>query len=281
MPIFAKTNQYPGINPHLNSYLQHEAGGWENFHSVYVVYLFEVLDEVLPPGYFARSEKSLQISEILTKPDVTIFRTHLSIEKVYAEPATAPTTVLPILATLDEEETLNAVMIYQAEGGPSGRPITRIELLSPANKASGSHHPKYTVKRLQTLQSGLRLVELDFLHESPPILSNIASYPDHEANAQPYNVFVSDPRPTLEQGQMTGYAIGVMDMLPKIVLPLAGADKIAFDLGEVYTRTFNRSRFFQSIVDYEQVPVYFDRYHQDDQTRIRQHMKTLADTLAQ
>ena len=82
---------------------------------------------------------------------------------------------------MEEEETLTGLVIYQAgEGSVLGRPITRIELLSPANKPPGSHHEQYMVKRLETLKSGLRLVELDYLHESHPVIQALPSYPGLE-----------------------------------------------------------------------------------------------------
>src|SRR5262249_44712225 len=84
MALQSEQNLYPGINAHLNSILQNEPGGWQSFHAGHVTHLFETIDANLPPGYFARSEKTMQISEIIpavgprsasrTTPDVMVFQ---------------------------------------------------------------------------------------------------------------------------------------------------------------------------------------------------------------
>ncbi|MBZ0286916.1 MAG: hypothetical protein K8I30_04830 [Anaerolineae bacterium] len=67
MPIKTLKNLYRGINPHLNSELQtprsEEAGLslWPGFHSAHVVDISNVLNTVLPEGYFAVTEQALQI----------------------------------------------------------------------------------------------------------------------------------------------------------------------------------------------------------------------------
>lgn len=37
MAICTPLNLYPGVNAHLNSFLQSEGGGWESFHAQYLV----------------------------------------------------------------------------------------------------------------------------------------------------------------------------------------------------------------------------------------------------
>ncbi len=280
MPIHAEKNLYPGINAHLNSYLQQEAGGWESFHAEHVIDLTRVINENLPTGYFSRAEKSLQISEIApdiapkhprTKPDVMIYKSSSPVGQAATATLTAtpPAGTIAIIDTLTDEDYLTGIVIYQAgEGNPIGRPITRIELLSPANKPGGSHNGKYMVRRHETLQVGLRLVEIGYLHHTPPITFALASYPSRDKDAYPYTILVSDPRPTLEKGTTYIYGFGVNDSLPVVSVPLAGADSVLVDFGAAYNRTFESSRFFQMIVDYEQPPVQFDHYLPTDQEKI-------------
>jgi len=282
MTIFSEKNLYPGINAHLNSSLQHESGGWQSFHSVHVTHLFEAIDARLPEGYYARSEKTMQISEIIppvgpsrprtTTPDITVFRSRLTILGGGATTLTAtpPTRRIPITEILTPDDFLPGITIYQTgEGGPTGKPITRIELLSPANKPGGAHYPHYLVKRMETLQSNLRLVEIDYLHESRPITPTLPSYPDGEDGAFPYLVLVSDPRPTLEEGGTEVYGIAVDSPLPIITIPLAGADTMTLNLGAVYNHTFSSSRYFQMVVDYAQDPSQFERYTAADRELIQ------------
>ncbi|MCA0454440.1 MAG: DUF4058 family protein [Chloroflexi bacterium] len=290
MSIHSEHNLYPGVNAHLNSALQSEPGGWQSFHSVHVVDILRGIDERLPAGYFARSEKTMQISEIIppiglrssggTVPDVTIFRAgNLPSASRESSPltATAPARSTLIIETLTSEEYLPGIAIYQAgEGDLLGKPVTRIELLSPANKPRGAHHSHYLAKRTETFQSELRLVEIDYLHETSPLLNAMPSYLLRESGAFPYWVLVSDPRPTLTKGLTYYYEIGVDSPLPIITIPLSGSDTMTLDLGAVYNRTFASSRFFQMVVDYAQDPVHFERYTPTDQTLIQARMTAIA-----
>ncbi|HEY8602006.1 MAG TPA: hypothetical protein VIL85_26505 [Thermomicrobiales bacterium] len=54
-------NQYVGINPHLHSYWQGR-GGWSRFHTNHIADLLRALRPLLlPRGYDADIEPSLQI----------------------------------------------------------------------------------------------------------------------------------------------------------------------------------------------------------------------------
>ncbi len=287
MPLHADKNLYTGINVHLNSYLQNESGGWASFHGVHVTHLAEILDENLPPGYFARSEQSLQIGAFdptsgteqrsRTRPDVMLYSSTGNIgQKTALLEATSPTDSMLLTDTLPEEEALTGLMIYQAgEGSPLGRPVTRIELLSPANKPGGTHYEQYMVKRLQTLKSGLRLVEIDYLHQYPPIIPVLANYTRQEPNAAPYMILVSDPRPAFEKGITAFYAFHTDMPLPIINIPLAGADVVNTDFRAVYNRTFESARFFKLVADYAEDPVNLNTYTPEDQERIRQHLSRI------
>lgn len=292
MAIHAEKNLYPGINAHLNSFLQNEDGGWQSFHAEHIIDLERAINERLPPGYFTRAEKGLQINEtapsIVHKPpgkitpDVTIYRGASTAGKTSVPELTAtpPTAIIPIPDTLTDEDYLTGLVIYQAgEGSPPGRPVTRIELLSPANKPGGSYYGPYVVKRQETLQSGLRLVELDYLHEMPPITRAIASYRDGEEDAYPYNILVSDPRPTLDKGPTYHYGFGVDQVMPVITIPLAGADEMKLDLGVAYNHTFESSTFYPVIVDYALEPVHFERYTAADRECIRRRMRAIGERI--
>ncbi len=288
--IYSERNLYPGINIHLNSILQNDPGTsiWQSFHAEYIVRLRETMDINLPRGYFTLSETSLQIGEFdagtgletraRTTPDVTIYRNPTitgQTDLMIAEETSSPTLVLPLPETLKEEETLTGLIIYQAgEGSFLGRPITRIELLSPANKPGGTHYEQYILKRLQTLKSGLRLVEIDYLHQTAPIIYKLPRYPKGK-DSFPYMIIVTDPRPTFEEGKTAIYAIHVDQALPILDIPLAGADVVRIRFGDVYNRTFESSRFFLSVVDYATDPVHMDTYSKPDQERIKNRLSEI------
>ena len=241
MPIHAPQNQYPGINPHLNSYLQSESGGWESLHAELVVQTRVALDAGLPPGYLAVAERSLQISELTlptpvrrTRPDVTIYHQPPTTPTGGPTMPSAPTATLPLIETVLDEDYLSTVIIYQQDGdNPLGRPVTRIEVLSPANKPGGSHHPRYLQKRIESLRGGLSLVEVDFLHERPPIIPTLPVYPGDE-DAFPYTILVSDPRPRFEDGRVQIYGFGIVDPVLAVAIPLAATDVHVLDCGAIY-----------------------------------------------
>ena len=66
MAIRSKKNQYPGINAHANSWMQNRSGEWGSFHHDHITDITRALNQVLPAGYEARSERSLQIQEIIS-----------------------------------------------------------------------------------------------------------------------------------------------------------------------------------------------------------------------
>jgi hypothetical protein len=89
---------------------------------------------------------------------------------------------------------------------------TRIELLSPSNK-QGEGYIQYREKRYAALKSVVALVELDFLHESPPVVKGLPLYPT-EPESYAYNITVSDPTPSFEVGTASTYAFGVDTPIP-------------------------------------------------------------------
>ncbi len=155
-------------------------------------------------------------------------------------------------------------------------PVTRVELLSPANKPGGSHFRSYIEKRMETLAAGINLIEMDYLHETRPILPVIPSYIDREENAHPYTICVSNPHPNLEAGKTAVYGFGIDMSIPIIDIPLAGEDFVTVDFGAAYNVTFASNRYYGLFaVDYEQFPVNFDSYTEADQQRIRERMKII------
>jgi hypothetical protein len=275
---------YPGINPHLNSQLQSPKGGWRGFHTYHINDLSNTLEQQLPPNYRSYAEESLQIQRITlpegtastsqTVADVAVYQKSTLTTPGSTLMPTAPTQTLTLIDLIEEaEQTLDAIVIYQVvEDSSMGKPVTRIELLSPANKPSGSHFAQYKRKRLETLKSGLNLVELDYLHETPPIYLHFPSYTLHETGSHPYWVIVSQPHPTFEQGIANVYGFGVHDPLPRIKLPLAADEHITFDLGEAYHSTIQRIRRFQDIIQEQALPPRFETYSPKDQAYIKQRM---------
>lgn len=280
MPIHAKKNLYPGINPHLNSSLQQPGGGWRSFHAAHLADLYAYLDEHLPEGYTASLEQSLQFSiynEDEPTAPILLDRTDADIlisgrgrsQASGAVQADLPVLTLAFPEPIPDEDLPSAIVISDH----TMRPVTRMELLSPANLPTGSHHPSYMKKRRETLDSGLRLVEIDYLHEGAPLLPGIPDYSRGDEQAFPYNILVSDPY--AENGKIDVYAWSVADRLPVISLPLAGREVMPLAFTPLYNQTASR-RNFRATVDYSELPVKFNTYSENDQAYIRQKMAQIA-----
>ncbi|MBC7869483.1 MAG: DUF4058 family protein [Chitinophagaceae bacterium] len=287
MPIGSHKNLYPGINPHLNSFLQQNDGGWESFHARHIGEITTALDRLLPQNYYVTTEKSLQISEIgldviqrkRTRPDVSVYQMPKPAAQPFISAAMpTPTLTMPLEETLgDEDDYLNAMTIYQlVEGKFPGKLVTRLEVLSPSNKYPKDYYPQYLTKRVESISSGVCLVEVDYIHEQRPLITALPSYPNRETGAFPYMVIVSDPQPRPPQGHVDIYGFGINDALPLVAIPLGAVETLALDFNELYHKTFEGMRIFSMLTDYEQLPVNFDRYTAADQVLIQARMAEIA-----
>jgi hypothetical protein len=111
------------------------------------------------------------------------------------------------------------------------------------------------------------LIEIDYLHESPSVVSRLPHYPTHP-RSYPYSILVTDPRPVWNQGSLRAYGFGVGEILRMFPLPLAGDEMLFFDLNPVYARTFLGGRW-GTFFDYTDEPERMHTYRADDQAAIR------------
>ncbi len=280
MPIYTRKNQYQGVNAHLHSHFQAQ-GGWSSFHTNFIAALARDLNAHLPDGFIVDIEQSLQIREIhpdsgdrirRPEPDLTIYRTRQGAE-LTGRSNTAVTLTQAIIDTFDLTEDLyyTALVIYRAlPDAILGNPVTRIELLSPTNK-QGDGAIQYREKRYAALKSEVALVEIDFLHETPPVVKGVPPYPTH-ADSHAYNITVSDPSPSFDEGTAQTSAFSVDTPIPAINIPLGWNSSINVDFDRVYNDVYTSLSAYSRRVDYEALPLHFDHYSTTDQARIYQHM---------
>jgi hypothetical protein len=155
--------------------------------------------------------------------------------------------------------------------------VTQIELLSPTNK-QGEDYLQYREKRYAALKSDGALVELDFLHETPPVVKGLPLYPT-QPDSYPYTITVSDPTPSFEAGTAQTYAFSVDTPLPTVAIPLGEGDQLQVDLNSIYDEVYASLTAYSRRVDYDGLPLRFERYSSADQTRIRQRMATVQEAL--
>lgn len=279
-PVHSLVNQYRGINAHLNSQLQ--ARNWNSFHSMSISFLTAALRASLRPlGYIADLEQSVQIKHSGgssgPKSDAAIFGpdpTRATLPPMRAA-GDAGALVLPVpdmLAWVDAEpDYYNAIAICERKADTRGRLIAWLELLSPSNKPRGQDFATYRTKRESRVLSDLVYVEIDYLHQQPPTFDLLPDYSAGEPDSHPYRITVIDPRPTFREGEARLYPFAVDAPIPTVTLPLSGDDRIDFDFGLPYQRTF-AEMFLGDEVDYAQLPPRFDSYRPDDQARIANRM---------
>jgi len=286
-PVRTIKNQYLGINAHLQSYWQ-ARGGWNGFHTRHIGDLSGLLrQQLLPMGYTADIASSLQIrylDEPISEPEseVAIYdldstRSPRSFER--QQPGGSSELVLPIPEIIvplkKSEKKHDAIAVYELipDRRGRGKPVAWIELLSPSNKVYKQDAAKYSAKRETLLAHGIVFVEMDYLHESSPTIRGVVDYRTRKGQpgqpgSHPYRILAADPRPTLYKGLGHIYEFDVDQPIPTVTIPLSGTDKLEFDFGNPYRKTFEEMLYGLEFVDYADLPLNFDRYSPDDQARI-------------
>jgi Protein of unknown function (DUF4058) len=285
MSIHLRENQYRGVNAHLQSHFQSE-GGWEMFHAAHITHLAEKLDTLLPEGYYALNEKSLQLSAMdfesgdikhsRMRPDITILREAFPDPTDRSPQSGTPFATLPLIRIALEDDPLDAVLIYQEDDANTVTLVTRLEVLSPTNKPPGSHYRQYLRKRNDTLNARINLVEVDYLHETRLPTTLLPIYP-YEVDSAPYLILVNRPSGKKADEKTLAYQFSVDSDIPIIDIPLAGKEVLPLDMNPIYNQTFASNRYYGiKLVDYSELPVRFDSYSPADQQRIRERMTAIA-----
>lgn len=283
-------NPYPGINAHFNSNLQNN-GTWPEFHTIHIGDIAKTLKSVLLPlGYTVGVEQSLQIwrgdeSSSPRRPDVTIFDTQPRISRPASTSSAASMLTMPILELIDLDSDDQFVPALVISKRVDDEPIVWIELVSPSNKPPQSGFIAYDQKRKEALLSGLVFVEIDYLHQQPPTFRSLHDYTQMTANSgdgngdirghgYPYRIVVIDPRPEIAVGDGHLYEFGVDETIPTVTIPLTGGEKVDFDFGLAYTKTFEEGLYGLEL-DYSLSPTAFESYHKRDRGLILTRMAEL------
>jgi hypothetical protein len=290
-PLRSIRNQYLGVNAHLHSFWQ-ATGTWNRAHNAQITHLLEALRaQLLPLGYVAEMEESLQIrrvgADLPQRPRADLIVYDTDPRRAAQPPQATAIAQLSVAELLDEEEVTHpyyAVSLHPLAADPSpGEPVAWIELLSPTNKGRGDAANLYLGKRRALLDNGLVFVEIDYLHETPPTFSRLPDYSDrrqHPLGAQPYRIAILDPRPDLWTGQARVHEFAVDAPIPSVTIPLNADDRLVFDFGLPYRRMFEGG-FYGYNLDYGALPPGFDRYSAADQRRIALRMLAVMEAAAE
>ena len=209
---------------------------WTSFHSAWVTYVAEALNEQLPDDYFAEPNAQFAIEiDVATweepggQPRQTLPRPE------WTPPP--PQATLPLVIVTDVVE----VRIIRGEGGPvlAGA----IEFVSPSNKDRPLARDAFISKCASYLQQGAGLMIVDIvterranLHEDLLLRVSPGDYvvPNADLYAAAYCPFSQEGQPALE---VCYQELILGERLPTLPLWLRGGLRLPIELEATYERT--------------------------------------------
>lgn len=227
---------FPGMDPVI------ESQRFDEFHSVYLVTLAELLVPLVRPKYSVDVERYVFLS---AEDDEQVYRPDVAIAEV--RNGTASTGGAGSVATL--EPRMLAVPVSDQDGQKflsirsraDRRVVTMIEVLSPVNKDATGGQREYLGKRANYLRTLTNVVEIDLLRggtrlpSKPPLTDG------------DYSAFVIRRG---DAAHVEGYTWSLRERLPVIPVPLGEGDPdVGLDLQKAFDSTYDR-RGYDYILDY-------------------------------
>lgn len=226
---------FPGMDP----YLEHPSL-WPDVHDSLIVAIRDALTPLVAPKYYVGLERRAYLLDVdedvfVGRPDVSLATTESA-----TEPQPGPTTgtlapgadVVTVDVPVVEEVDENYLEIRDVG---SGRLVTVIELLSPANKLHTDGRRQYEEKRRDLLRTRTSLIEIDLMRAGEPM-------PVRGPKVQSdYRVLVSRGH---ERPRARLHAFSLRDPIPTVPVPLLPEDdEPALDLNRVLHELYARARF--------------------------------------
>ncbi len=232
---------FPGMDP----YLEHP-DLWPDVHNGLIAALRDQLSPAVRPFYYVALEERTYLEEppeliLVGRPDLAVVATQPEASSSGAMDRGRRVLEVELPAAVPVRETY-----LEVRGVADGDVVTVIELLSPANKRSGTGRRLYLDKRVNVLATRTSLVEIDLLRvgEAMPMLG-----PPIDSD---YRILVSQGwrRPKAEVT-----AFGVRDPLPALAVPLRRYEpEPRVDVASVLRALYDRASYDLRI-DYRRPPV--------------------------
>jgi len=228
---------FPGMDPFLEI-----AGDWRDFHSAFISYARQALNEHLPEDYVARIDERFYLAELPDEdrhflPDVAITRGG----PIAPRPALwgGLSRVEPVV--LPQEHVALAEVRerwVEIRRRPDWDLVTAIELLSPTYKV-GSGRGAYLEKRLDLLRRPVHMVEIDLLAGGQRLPMKVP------LPAGDFYTFVTRSE---RRWECAVYSWTVRQQLPMIPIPLKAPDSdIPLDLAAVLATAYREGRYHRTI----------------------------------
>ncbi len=244
-PVRAYNSAMPSPFPGVDPYLEHPAL-WPDIHNRLIAAIADDLTPRVAPRYYIALERRAY----LLKPDDIVFIGRPDIAVIPHRPQPAPAAlplaevgVLEVDVPMADAVGENYLEVHEVT---TGKLVTILELLSPANKLHEAGRQQYEEKRAHVFRTRTNLVEVDLLRAGEPM--PVIGKPVRSD----YRILVSrgSQRPHAQL-----YAFNLRQPIPTFPLPLLpGDEEPLVDLGAILHALYERARFDLRL-DYTQPPV--------------------------
>ncbi|NJK75148.1 MAG: DUF4058 family protein [Oscillatoriales cyanobacterium RU_3_3] len=236
---------FPGMNPYLEN-----PEFWPEVHHRLISAIADNIEPNLSQQYRVAIEKrtytiGAEDAIDISIPDVSIVAGSTTDRARSGAVMTLPPLTEAVTVTLPMPQEFREAYLEIREI-VTGRVVTVIEILSPANKRAGIGRNAYLDKREKVLATRTHLVEIDLLRNGKkmPIITEVS----------PTNYSILIARESLRpQAQL--YAFSIRNEIPILTLPLQSGDtEPELNLQNLLLEIYDRARFDLTF-DYSQEPL--------------------------
>lgn len=218
----------------MDPYLEHPAL-WQDVHNRLITAVADVLTPLVAPKYYVGLERRTYLLRpddvvLIGKPDIAVVERWPSSPMLAS--AIAGVAFLEVDVPLNDEVGENFLEVHEVE---TGRLVTLLELLSPANKLHHQGRAEYEDKRGHVFRTRTNLVEIDLLRAGEPM--PVVGRPVN----RDYRILVSRGR---ERPHAQLYAFNLRQPIPSFVLPLLPEDEEPrVELNNILHDLYRRARY--------------------------------------
>jgi hypothetical protein len=243
---------------------------WPDFHDALANEMRGVLNQTLPPPYYARLEMRPEIG-VVNQDEGTQYKRRIVPDVSVAHPPGSEgkqdavavlegprTAISPSLEITVPSEQGQHTIVEIRDPRRGHRLVTLIEIVSPSCKHPGADRRAYQQKHREVYNSDANLIELDLLRGGDRVLHNLHVESAIAALEPPPDYLVLVNRAWQRAGGQVSYqifAIGLRELLPCIPVPLReGEPEVPLDLQYVVNRAYDSGPYRRGAVNYGQPP---------------------------
>ncbi len=243
-------NPFPGMNPYLE-----DPKLWPGVHHTFIAVLRAELNNRLPQNYVADIDERVYVEKPealrVIAPDVSVSRVRRPAPPEQGAVAVAVADP-PIEVDFDLAPVREPfVQVFSLRGGEREL-VAVIELLSPANKTSGSvGREQYLAKQQELIHSNVHLMEIDLLRGGEhTVVAPVIALERRGA----WDYLVSVHKGGWGANHAWVWLVTLQSRLPRVILPLKEGDPdVVIDLQEILNRVYEQGRY-GAVIDYSSNP---------------------------